>query len=35
MEIHSLHGIARVKEMELGHCISHALGHPRIVGVRA
>ena len=35
MEIHSLHGVARVKEMEMAHCISHALGHPRTVGVSA
>ena len=35
MEIHDLHGVARVKEMEMAHCISHALGHPRTVGVSA
>ena len=35
MEIHSLLGVARVKEMEMAHCISHALGHPRTVGVSA
>ena len=29
MEIHGLHGVARVKGMEMAHCISHALGHPR------
>ena len=32
MEIHGLHGVARVKEMKMAHCISHALGHPRTVG---
>ena len=26
MEIHSLHGVAKVKEMEMAHGISHALG---------
>ena len=35
MEIHGLHGIARVKKMKMAHCISHALGHPRTVGVSA
>ena len=35
MEIHSLHGVARVKEMEMAHCILHALGHPRTVRVSA
>ena len=35
MEIHGLHGVTRVKEIEKAHCISHALGHPRIVGVSA
>ena len=35
MEIHGFHGFARVKEMEMAHCISHALGHPRTVGVSA
>ena len=35
MEIHSLHGIARVKEMEMDHCILYALGHPRTVEVSA
>ena len=35
MEINGLHGVARVKEMEMTHCISFALGHPRIVGVSA
>ena len=35
MEIYGLHGVARVKEMEMAHCISHALGHPRTVGVSA
>ena len=35
MKIHSLHGVERVKEMEMDHCISHALGHPRTVGVSA
>ena len=35
MEIHGLHGVGRVKEMEMVHCISYALGHPRIVGVSA
>ena len=29
MEIHDLHDVARVKEMEMAHCISYALGHPR------
>ena len=33
MEIHGLHGVARVKKMEMDHCISHALGHPRAVVV--
>ena len=35
MEIHDLHGVARVKEMEMVHCVSHALGHLRTVGVSA
>ena len=35
MEIHGLHGVTLVKEMEIAHCISHALGHPRTVGVSA
>ena len=35
MEIHGLHGVARVKEIEMAQCITHALGHPRIVGVSA
>ena len=35
MEIHRLHGVAWVKEMEMAHCISYALGHPRTVGVSA
>ena len=35
MEIHGLHGVAWVKEMEMAHCISYALGHPRTVGVSA
>ena len=35
MEIHGFLGVAQVKEMEMAHCISHALGHPRIVGVSA
>ena len=35
MEIHSLYSVARVKEMEIAHCISYALGHPRRVGVSA
>ena len=35
MEIHSFHGVARVKEMEMAHFISHALGHPRTVGESA
>ena len=35
MKIYGLHGVARVKEMEMAHCISHALGHPRTVGVSA
>ena len=35
MEIHGLHSVAWVKEMEMAHCISHALGHPRTVGVSA
>ena len=30
-----LHGVARVKEMEMTHCISYALGHPRTIGVSA
>ena len=29
MEIHGLHGVAQVKEMEMDHGISHALRHPR------
>ena len=35
MEIHGLHGVARVKEMEMTHCISYALGHPGTVEVSA
>ena len=35
MDIHGLHGVARVKELEMAHCISYALGHPRTVGVSA
>ena len=35
MEIHGLHGVARVKEMEMAHCISYELGHRRTVGVSA
>ena len=35
MEIHGLHGVARVMEMEMPHCISYAWGHPRIGGVSA
>ena len=35
MEIHDLHGVARIKEMEMTHCISYAVGHPRTVGVSA
>ena len=35
MEIHGLHGVARVKEMEMAQYISHALGHPRTVEVSA
>ena len=35
MEIHGLHGVAQVKAMEMAHCISYALGHPRTVGVSA
>ena len=35
MEIHGLHGVARVKEMEMAHGISHALGHPRTLEVSA
>ena len=35
MEIHGLHGVARVKEMEMTHCILYALGNPRTVGVSA
>ena len=35
MKIHDLHGIARVKEMEMAYCISYALGHPRTLGVSA
>ena len=31
MEIHDLHGVEQVKEMEMAHCISYALEHPRIV----
>ena len=33
MAIRGLHGVARVKEMEMAYCISYALGHPRTVGV--
>ena len=33
MEIHGLHGLARVKEMEMAHSISYALGHPITVEV--
>ena len=35
MEIHGLHGVARVKEMEMTHCISYALIHLRTVGLSA
>ena len=35
MKIHGLHGVAQVKEMEMAHYISHALEHPRTVGVSA
>ena len=35
MEIYGLHGVTWVKEIEMAHCISYALGHPRIVGVSA
>ena len=35
MEIHSLHGVVGVKEMEMAHGISHALGPPRTVRVSA
>ena len=35
MEIHGLHGVARVKEMEMAHCISYASGYPRTIGVSA
>ena len=35
MEVHGLHSVARVKEMEMAHFISYALGHPRTVGVSA
>ena len=35
MEIHGLNGVALVKEMEMAHCISYVLGHPRTVGVSA
>ena len=35
MEVHGLHGVTQVKEMEMADFISHALGHPRIVGVSA
>ena len=35
MEIHDLYGVAWVKEMEMAHYISYALGHPRILGVSA
>ena len=35
MEFHDLHGVARVKEMEMAHCISRALGNLRTVGVSA
>ena len=35
MEIHGLHGVARVKEMEMARCILHAFGHPRTVRVSA
>ena len=35
MEIHDFHGVAWVKKMEMAHCISYALRHPRTVGVSA
>ena len=35
MEIYGLHGVARVKEMKMANCISHALGHLRTIGVSA
>ena len=35
MEIHGLHGVAWVKEMEMAHFISYALGHPGTIGVSA
>ena len=35
MEIHGFHGVARVKEMEMDHYISHALGYTRTVVVSA
>ena len=35
MEIHGLHGVARVKEMEMTYYISYALGHPGTVEVSA
>ena len=35
MVIHGLHGVAQVKEMEMAHCISYALGHLRTIGVSA
>ena len=35
MEIHGLHGVAQVKEMEMAQCFSYALGHPRTIGVSA
>ena len=28
-------GVTRVKKMEMAHCISYALGHPRTIGVSA
>ena len=35
MEIHGLHGVTRVKEMEMAHFSSYSFGHPRTVGVSA
>ena len=35
MKIHDLHGVAWVKEMEMAHCNSYALGPPRTVRVSA
>ena len=35
MEIHGLHGVARVNEIEMAHCIADGLGHLRTLRVSA